>query len=488
MKTPFTLSSNERGPSIRVRFAPSPTGLMHTGGVRTALMNYLFAAQKQGTFILRIEDTDQQRNFDPNATKIIEDLTWLGLHYEEGPIKGGPHKPYFQSLRNDIYQERLAELYNKGRAYRCFCTEEELEKKRARQIALKVAPRYDRTCVALSETQINTKLEQKIPFIWRVKLDTQGSITIQDMAHGTITFDLKNFADFPLTRTDGTATFMFANFVDDLLMEITHVIRGEDHLTNTAGQAMLYRAFESPLPMFWHLPILCSIEGKKLSKRDFGSSLRDLKDEGYLPEAICNYLAIIGASFKDEIMSLQELTHIFNFESMHTTGHIKYDVEKLQWINRKWIAQYSNEKLTLSCLPYLLEAFPSVKNLDQAAVTGLIKSIKTDLTTLKDVVKALQFYFETPQVTHKDIAAMIDAQNAITLSTIVAHAVEKIHNATEFTNLVKESSKAQNIPLKETFTFIRMALTGTPKGPGIAELVEMLGIDESTRRLKAVLE
>ncbi|MDR3550518.1 MAG: glutamate--tRNA ligase [Candidatus Babeliales bacterium] len=475
-------------PSIRVRFAPSPTGLMHTGGVRTALMNFLFAKQKKGIFVLRIEDTDQQRNFDPAAEKIIEDLTWLDLHYDQGPIKGGDHKPYFQSLRDAIYQERLSELFNKELAYRCFCTNEELEKKRARQIALKVAPRYDRACANLTEKELNENLQKGIPFIWRIKLDREGSIAINDMAHGKIVFDFKNFSDFPLTRQDGSATFMFANFVDDLVMEISHVIRGEDHLTNTAGQAMLYKAFQAPLPIFWHLPILCSLEGKKLSKRDFGSSLRDLKEEGYLPEAICNYLAIIGGSFTQEIMSLSELAQVFNFESMHTTGQIKYDVEKLKWINRKWLAQYDDEKLTLNCLPYLLEAFPTVKRLDQAAITRLILSVKTDLTTLKDVVEALRFYFEVPKVTHSDIAALINPQNAITLSTIVSHALESIFDVAAFVNILKTSSKAQDIPLKETFTFIRMALTGTPKGPGIHELVEMLGIDEVTRRLKAVLE
>lgn len=474
--------------SIRVRFAPSPTGMMHLGNVRTALMNSIFAHQKDGTFILRIEDTDQQRNYDPTAEKIIEDLTWLGLHYTEGPIKGGPHQPYFQSLRDGIYKERLAELYNKGRAYRCFCTTEELEKKRERQMALKIAPRYDRTCLTLSEEQINKNLEQKIPHIWRVKLDKEGIIQIQDMAHGPMTFELKNFADFPLTRADDTCTFMFANFVDDLMMEITHVIRGQDHLTNTAGQAMLYRAFDAPLPMFWHLPILCNAEGKKLSKRDFGFSLRDLRDAGFLPEAICNYLAIIGGSFKEEIMSLNDLSTIFNFDNMHTTGHIRYDVEKLRWINHKWIAQYNDDLLASQCLPYLIEAYPTAKDLDQKKLARLIQIIKTDMHTLKDVTDALQFYFQAPQVTHKDIATLIDPQNAITIATIIAHMLEDIGDGTTLAHTLKTASQVQNIPLKETFTFLRMALTGKPKGPGIAELVEMLGVEEVARRLKNVLE
>lgn len=475
-------------PPVRVRFAPSPTGMMHLGGVRTALMNYLFAKQKGGTFILRIEDTDAERNFDPMATKIIEDLTWLALTYTEGPLVGGPHEPYFQSLRNDIYREKLAELSNSKRAYRCFCTQEELEKKRNRQIALKTPPRYDRQCLGLSEQQINHNLEQKIPFIWRLKLDKEGTISIQDLSHGTITFDLKNFSDFPLTREDGTATFMFANFVDDMMMQISHVIRGEDHLTNTAGQAMLYKAFEYPLPTFWHVPILCNIDGKKLSKRDFGFSLRDLKEAGFLAEAICNYLAVIGASFKEEFMSLTDLAKNFNFDHMNSTGQIKYDVEKLKWFNHKWINTLSNEDLATQCLPYLLAAYPEAKLLDQATLVRLIGAVKTDLTTLQDSVKALEFYFKAPSITHEDIALHIqNAEQRLIIANIITHEIHLINDMPAFIATLKQASKAQNISIKDLFTFIRMALTGSPKGLGAHDLFELLGSEEVKLRLKQVI-
>jgi glutamyl-tRNA synthetase len=473
---------------IRVRFAPSPTGMMHLGGVRTALMNYLFAKQKEGSFILRIEDTDAERNFDPMATKIIEDLTWLGLTYTEGPLVGGPHEPYFQSLRDTLYRERLAELYNSGKAYRCFCTQEDLEKKRARQIALKTPPRYDRTCAALSEQVINHNLEQKKPFIWRVRLDKEGSISIKDLSHGTITFDLKNFSDFPLTREDGTATFMFANFVDDMIMQISHVIRGEDHLTNTAGQAMLFKAFEYPLPTFWHVPILCSIEGKKLSKRDFGFSLRDLKDAGFLPEAICNYLAIIGASFTQEFMSLAELAKNSNFDSMNSTGQIKYDVEKLKWFNHKWINHIEESDLANRCLPDLLSVYPQAKTLDQQTLTRLVAAVKTDLIALPDVVKALEFYFKAPTVTHKDITPHIqNAEHVVVIAQLIAQELPLINDITAFLDAIKAASKSQNIALKDTFTFMRVALTGLPKGLGAHDLLEVLGANEVKLRLEKVV-
>lgn len=475
--------------SIRVRFAPAPTGMMHLGNVRTALMNYLFAKQKGGTFALRIEDTDTERNYDPTAEKIIEDLTWLGITYNEGPIVGGPHKPYFQSMRDAIYQERLAELYNNGKAYRCFCTQEELEKKRERQIALKMPPRYDRACLLLAQENINHNLEKKIPFIWRVKLDKEGTISIQDLAHGTITFDLKNFSDFPLTRENGTSTFMFANFVDDMMMQMTYVIRGEDHLTNTAGQAMLYKAFNMPLPIFWHLPILCNVDGKKLSKRDFGFSLRDLKSAGYIAEAIVNYLAVIGASFTQEFMSIPELIKTFNFDTMKSTGHIKYDVEKLKWFNHKWINTIADEDLAMRCLPYLLAAYPAIKTIEPNTLTRLIKAVKTDLTTLQDSASALEFYFNAPKITHENITIHIqNAEHRVQIAHLIAQEMHLIDNTSAFITALKDASKTHNIPLKDTWTFIRMALTGKPKGLGIHDLLELLNVDEIQRRLKSVIE
>src|SRR5581483_5841986 len=240
---------------VRVRFAPSPTGMMHLGNVRTALINFLFAHQKNGTFILRIEDTDAQRMLDPNAQQILADLEWLGLHYDEGPLTQGPYAPYFQSQRSSVYEETRALFESKNLIYRCFCTEQELAKKRDRQIALKLPPRYDRTCAHLSADQIKENIDANMPFIWRFKLNHERSITITDLAHGTITFDLSHFSDFPISRQDGSFTFMFANFVDDYLMKITHIFRGEDHLSNTANQAAMFDALNIPLPIYWHMPI-----------------------------------------------------------------------------------------------------------------------------------------------------------------------------------------------------------------------------------------
>lgn len=471
--------------SLRVRFAPAPTGMMHLGNIRTALMNYLMAQQKNGTFVLRIEDTDPERNFDPGAKKIIEDLTWLGIDYNEGPIKGGNFGPYFQSERTEIYEKKLKELIEKEKAYRCFCTSEELDKKRERQIALKRPPRYDRTCLKLSLEESESKAQTE-PFIWRMKLNHNKKLTIKDLSHNEVTFDLNNFSDFPITRQNGSVTFMFANFVDDAAMEISCAVRGEDHLSNTAGQAALYDAFELPFPTFWHLPILCNIDGKKLSKRDFGFSLRDLKDAGFLPEAILNYLAIIGASFKNEIMSVQDLIKELNFDSPSTTGQIKYDVEKLRWVNHKWICQTPTKKIAQLCRPYLEKSFTQVKTMNEAQLTELIGHIQKEMVTLQESVQLLAFYFGQPDYSI-DIARTLVPADQLDTAKKVLKAVTQSKDTQSFVDTLGAELKQTGIKPKALFSLVRYALMASTNGPSIKELVGMLGIEESQKRIGLIL-
>lgn len=471
--------------SVRVRFAPAPTGMMHLGNVRTALMNYLFARQHGGTFILRIEDTDQQRNFDPKAEKIIDDLLWLGLDYDQGPVKGGPDAPYFQSQRAAIYQAQLELLIEKNLAYRCFCTPEELEKKRQRQMALKLPPRYDRACLQISAAAAQELLDKNMPFVWRIKLDQTREIQIQDLARGTITFDIKNFSDFPLTRADGTVTFMFANFVDDMLMDITHVIRGEDHLTNTAGQVMLYHAFEKNVPIFWHLPIICNAQGKKLSKRDFGFSLQDLRKTGFLPQAIDNYLATIGGgTFTQEIMSLEDLVSAMNFNNIHSTGHVRYDVEKLRWLNHKWINRISSAELTALCKPVILAAYEEAHSLSETELATLVDFIKTDIQTLDDVPTLVAFYFNKPAITRQIVADIIGNDHIAPVQRLIKNHIGLIQNSAEFVNQIKKEAKAENIAIAHLFKLLRLALIGSPNGPAINEIIDMLGTQEALARIE----
>ncbi len=473
--------------NIRVRFAPSPTGLLHLGSVRTALFNYLFAKQKNGTFVLRIEDTDPERNFDPGAKIILEDLAWLDLNYNEGPVVGGPYAPYFQSERTSLYQEKLKELEEKNTIYRCFCTEELLEKKRARQIALKKPPRYDRTCLKLTEEEIAEKLNQNIPFIWRFKIDTDKIIQINDLARGTIDFDLSHFYDFPLTRQNGSFTFLFANAIDDMIMNITHVFRGEDHISNTPCQALLYEALGVELPTFWHMPIICNIDGKKLSKRDFGFSLRDLQEAGFLPEAICNYLAIIGASFEHEIMNLEELVKSIDFSHLHSTSAIKYDVEKLTWVNHQWLLRLETEKLVDLLLPFLTATYPQAKDLDRVTLTILVKAIQPELKNLKDGATLLAFYFEEPQITKDDLLKYASEQELNAIVQIIKDNISLVDKPDEFFESIKKVCKQQEISMKLAWQVVRVLLTGSPHGPGIKELLHLLGPEKVKERVKTTI-
>lgn len=473
--------------NVRVRFAPSPTGMIHLGNVRAALINFLFARQKKGTFVLRIEDTDAQRMLDPQAKQIIEDLAFLGLEYNEGPGVGGPYAPYYQSERMNLYQEKLELFKEKKLIYRCFCSEEELAKKRDRQQALKLPPRYDRSCLALTDKEIDHLLINNAPFIWRFKLDHNRSVTITDLAHGKTTFELSNFSDFAITRQDGSFTFIFANFVDDLLMEITHIFRGEDHLSNTANQAALFDALNIALPIYWHLPILCNLEGRKLSKRDFGFSLLDLRDAGYLSEAINNYVGIIGGSFKEEIMSLDELITAFNFDNIHSSGRITYDLEKLKWINRQWITRYDPAQLAALCRPILENAYAHAKHVSEPILMHLLQMIKSELITINDAATALEFYFVQPTIAVVDIEACLPVSSYPIIKTIIDEHRALLSSPQEFAAGIKTAAKQKNLPLKELFWFLRLAMIGKTNGPGIAELVEMLGADEANTRIARAL-
>lgn len=469
----------------RVRFAPAPTGMMHLGNIRTALMNAIFAKKHNGTFVLRIEDTDAQRNYDPQAKQIIADLEWLGLHYDEGPRAKEPHGPYFQSQRDAIYQKYLDILIKKGAVYRCFCSEEELEKKRDRQRALKLPPRYDRTCYHRSQQETQRLLDLNTPYLWRLYIDHTQIITVTDLAHKQVTFDMQHFSDFPLTRQDNSFTFMFANCVDDIDMRITHVFRGEDHLTNTGGQAALYRVFDATIPIFWHMPILCNTSGKKLSKRDFGFSLRDLKDEGFCAEALVNYLAIIGSSYKEEIMSFDQLVQTIEVDAPHTTGHITYDIEKLRWINRKWIERFTDKELVQKCLPFLQEAYPTI-SLNAQQIQQALQIIKTDMITLKDCVHLLAYYFKAPELTSVDIQSFIEQEHIPAIKMIIRDALTQA-DMQNFASILKQIALKRNINLKQVFRCVRLALTGSINGPGIQELVHMLGMEETQKRLEYLL-
>ncbi len=466
---------------VRTRFAPSPTGIMHIGNVRAALLNFLFARQNNGTFLLRIEDTDQQRNIEHGTSTIIKHLNWLNLKFSEGPEVGGDFGPYFQSKRASIYQENLNKLAEKKLVYRCFCTPEELEIRRNRQIAMKRPPRYESTCAKLSESEIEQKLTAKTPHIWRMKVDSSKKVFFKDMARGILEFDLQHFSDFPLTREDGSFTFIFANCVDDIVMQISHVFRGEEHLSNTVSQSVLYEALDCKLPIFWHLPILCNQEGKKLSKRDKGFSLDDVQEQGFLPETVCNYLGILGTSFEKEIMTLDEMAQNYKFDHLHGISQIRYDVEKLIWMNHKWIAAYDTVKLTDLCKPFLTKKYDLSKISDQTLQT-LIKSIQNDMHTLVESATLLDFYFNQPIINIAAHADAVSPQDFEKIKDLLKNEATSDWNS--FLNAMKSKIKAAGIADKSLYATLRILLTGSPKGMQLHDLFACLGEKEFFARLK----
>lgn len=469
--------------NVRVRFAPAPTGIMHIGNVRAALLNYLFARQSNGTFVLRIEDTDAQRMFDEGAKEILFDLNWLGLEYDEGPVKGGPYGPYFQSQRSDIYKKSLDYLIQHNFVYRCFCTQDELEKKRKRQQALKQPPRYDKSCLKLTKDEIAKKLIDNVEFIWRFDIPVNQEIEVHDLAKGSLKFNTKDLTDFPLTRTDGSFTFLFANAVDDIEMKMMHVFRGEDHLTNSASQILLYRAFNAKEPKFLHLPIICNLEGKKLSKRDFGFSIKDLQKEGYLSEAICNYLGLLGGSYEQEIMDLHDLIREYDFDNLSSTSQIKYDPDKLRWLNHKWIQKLEIHVLIQKALPFITESYPEEKNLNKATLERIINLIKTDLYNLKEISLHIKWYIEEPLLTSEELLKIEDFNNYKSQIKMIFEDLVNNLNI-DITKYLKDESIKQTIPLKILMQTLRLALTGNIKGPNIHDIIDILGQEKVELRIR----
>ncbi len=450
----------------RVRFAPSPSGRMHLGNIRAAVLNYLCARQHNGTFILRIEDTDQQRTFAECYQAIYDDLDWLNIVSDEGP--------YFQSKREDLYKKYLDIFIEKGHAYRCFATSEQLDRMRQAQIACKIPPRYDRKQCKVSEEQEVKNLKDGVPFIWRCKLPA-SSTSIHDKARGQVTYDLKNFADFPLTRQDGSFTFLFANFVDDVEMKISYIIRGEDHMSNTALQSAMYDILHAEKPLFYHIPIICNKTGQKLSKRDFGFSLKELIDGGYIAEAILNYLILLGSSFEEEIFSLKEAAEKKLFDRIKSTGTVQYDIEKLSWINKKWLQRITTQEFIKKALPFLRTYYPDTNFETLPYFETTMAAIQKESSTFKDVCDLIKPFINQPQ-NESEIPHQIVLNEIAELWTLNS-------GYEELVELIKKQSLVHAIPAKELWRSLRLSLTGSEKGLSIKDIVSFMSHAEIIKRI-----
>ena len=341
---------------VRVRFAPSPTGYLHIGGARTALFNWLFAKSQGGKLVLRIEDTDQDRLKEDSVSQIITSLKWLGLSWDEGPEVGGPVGPYFQSERFDIYRKYCQQLIDEGKAYYCFCSAEDLAEQREKQRALKQPFHYARTCRDIPPEEAKKRVENGESYSVRIKVPLEGTIGFHDMIHGDIQFDVNQYDDFVIMKSSGIPTYNFAVVVDDHLMGMTHVLRAEEHVSNTPKQLFIYQALGWKAPQFGHMPMILAPDRSKLSKRHGATSVEEFRSQGYLPEAIVNYLTLLGwaPGNDEEIFSLEDTVKVFDFSKMSQKAAV-YDVKKLTWMNGQYLSSLPLDHIVEAAIPFFKE-------------------------------------------------------------------------------------------------------------------------------------
>jgi glutamyl-tRNA synthetase len=454
--------------SVRVRIAPSPTGFAHLGTASTALCNVLFARANDGKFVLRVDDTDLDRNRPEYEQVIYEGLHWLGLDWDEGPDKGGPHAPYRQSERLDIYKEHAARLLGENKAYRCYCTAEELDAERKQAQAEKRAYKYSRRC-------LNNPPAGRTEFTVRFKVPG-GEVKFTDMIRGEMSFDSGLIGDFIIVKSDTYPTYNFASPVDDATMAITHVIRGEEHLSNTPYQLMLIDALGYPRPRAYaHMPLILAKDGSKMSKRRHPElNLMLYREQGYLPEALLNYLALLGwnPGTEQEIFTFDELVRTFSFERVQHGG-ARFDWEKLNWINGEYIRALDDEELTRRLKPYLPQ-------LDEATIQRAAPALKTRLSKLSDAVALLDYLWTDPPAPVLEPDAIERVRAAMKALQDVEWEPAAIHDA--LMAVVEASGLGPN----KTFMPIRLAVTGKKISPPIDYTLALLPKDVAMSRLARV--
>ncbi len=462
---------------VRVRFAPSPTGYLHIGGARTALFNWLFAKHHNGKFILRIEDTDRSRSTEEYIASIIEAMKWLGLDWDEGPFR--------QTERMDIYRAYAYRLLDEGKAYRCYCTPEELEKRRQKALKEGKPPRYDRRCRELKEVFDK-------PFAIRFKMPLEGETVVNDLVKGKVMFKNSEIEDLVILRSDDTPTYNFCVVVDDFEMKITHVIRGEDHLNNTPKQIHIYHALGMNLPEFAHIPMILGTDRARLSKRHGATSVLAYRAEGYLAEALVNFLVRLGWSYGDqEIFTREELIKYFNLEQVGKANAI-FNAEKLLWLNSEYIKLTPEEKLFELVKPFLVNEgyLKEGENLDIKWACKAIKSLKERCRTLKELAHAMRYYIlDYVDIDSKARQKYIN-ENTIPILKEVTEKLEELEEFTQdkiekiFMNMVNE----KGLKLGQVAQPVRVVITGSTVSPGIYEVLEIVGKEKTLKRLRRIID
>lgn len=465
----------------RLRFAPSPTGYLHIGGVRTALYCWLWARQQQGQFILRVEDTDQDRNSEEAEAIIYDGMRWLGLHWDEGPDVGGPHGPYRQSERSEVYQQHLQKLLDAGHAYRCYSTAEERDALRAAFVAKGNKPQAYRFA---SPWRDRTDGDPSQPHVVRFRVPAEGATQWDDLVRGGLSVGHREIEDFVLARANGVPLYNFACVVDDLSMGVTHVVRGEDHIINTPKQILLYAALGAEAPHFAHLPMILNQGGKKMSKRDGTVSVTEYRDEGYLPDAVLNYLARLGWSHGDqEIFSRQELIEKFGFDHVGKVG-AKYDLKKFLSVQSEHLRLMEPEAIAEAALPFV-RALGLKVAADDPRLVPAFRTVRPRASTLKDAAQRVAFYFQDavefdPKATKKFLKPA--AAEHLSAFTEVVQGVDPFDEASLETAVTAWMERTDR-SMKQFAQAVRVSLTGSSAAPGLYEVMAVLGKDVTLKRL-----
>ncbi len=476
--------------SVRVRFAPSPTGPLHIGGARSALFNWLLARRYGGSMIVRIEDTDLERSSRESEENILNALNWLGIDWDEGIQKGGEHGPYRQTERLDTYREAAQRLIEQGHAYHCYCTEEEVEAERQACMERGELPRYLGKCRDLSEEE-RLKLESEgRKKVVRFKVPENENVIVQDLVRGNVVFESNGIGDFVIVKSDGIPTYNFAVVMDDALMGITHVVRGEEHLSNTPRQLVLYKALNLKTPTFAHVSLILGKDRSKMSKRHGSTSIEAYQNQGYLPEALVNFLVLLGWSpeGEQEIFTLQELVQQFSLDRVAKNPAV-FDVDKLNWINGHYIRQSPPERITDLAIPFLREAGYITGEIDQQTFEWLkliVISVQEKLAFVAQITDHVRLYFDDHVTMESEEAAMVLKDDDI--PGVMAEFRRKVSEAEELTPegtkaILKSLTKELKLPGKKVYMPIRVALTGQTHGPELFYIIPVLGRDRILVRL-----
>ncbi len=478
--------------STRVRFAPSPTGSLHIGGARTALFNWLFARSSGGSFILRIEDTDEARSTEESTNYIYSSLSWLGLDWDEGPEKSGGFGPYTQMERLDFYTAAADSLLGKNFAYRCYCTQDELSEKRQKAMSESRPPKYDRSCFSLAPADEDRLIKQGRKFVLRFRIPDREETAFKDLIRGAVSFKNAVLDDFVIMKSTGAPAFNFANVVDDHAMKISHVIRGDEHLSNTPRQILLYEALGFDLPHFAHLPMILGSDGSKLSKRHGATSVQWFADEGFLPEALVNYLALLGWGTTDSqqiFSSAEEMVEKFSLSRVSKNPAV-FDMKKLEWMNGYYIRNLPLDVLAARLTP-LLQKSGLVKEMpgeDYIKKVALLEQER--LKKLNEFCDYTDFFFLDEITPNNDALKILRKEGAL---EFLAEYVKILENCPDFDKITLEEVtrgyiEAKKIKGKELMQPVRAAITGKKASPGLFEVMELLGRQKVVERIERAVD